>query len=350
LFVEHADLHPARSDVQMTAAIAFVNQLEKVGANYFKVHPSLEKRLTTIRIANPNYLVHEYMHKHWQPVYHADVARHFADVKLGFVGAAEIDRSYEALYLNAEQLGVINSVNDAALRETLKDFSLNTGFRKDVYMRGKRSMSIQLRDDYLKQYGLVLLRHLDEIDLTKAFSLSVGNLNVNQDLYQTVISALENGAQSFVQLLAHKDIAKMGINSLTQIAVLLTAAGHADLYRLKEGKIESAHRMNVVIADQTRYNDEYQYFISPLSGASLSASFVERLIVKVLFAHPALIATDKLTELNMKVAALLAEAGRRLMNEGKIIDDAELTQKELAVQVKAFIEKKAAIWKRLLIL
>jgi len=75
LLVEFGEAFPNRSDIELKGAANLVERMQAAGASYLAAHPGLKQRLDMLKTSNPNYLVHEYMHKHWEPLYHADVAR-----------------------------------------------------------------------------------------------------------------------------------------------------------------------------------------------------------------------------------------------------------------------------------
>jgi SAM-dependent methyltransferase len=228
LLVEHADLFPARSDVQVKNAAGFVEKLDKAQAAYFTLNAALKGRLEMLKTGNPNYLVHEYMHKHWQPMYYIDVARDLAAAKMDFVGSADLPFAYPALYLNAEKQETLNAISDAGLRETVKDYFLNTGFRKDVFVRGARKMSVARQSEWLSQVGLVLV--IPRAQVTLSMKLIFGEVNGREDVYGPVLDALAKQPHTLAELSALPALKGQTPGNLAQVAALLTASGQAALY------------------------------------------------------------------------------------------------------------------------
>jgi SAM-dependent methyltransferase len=346
LLIEHADLYPNRSDVQIKHAAAFVEQLNAAKAAYFTNSPTLTHRLDTLKNGNAQYLVHEYLHRHWQPLYHADVARDMSAAKLEFVGSADLPYAYPGLYLNAEKQELLNAIPDASLRETFKDYFLNTGFRKDVFVRGARRMTLPRQVEWLQQVGLALLVPREESKLT--MKLSFGEVNGKEELYGPVLDALAKQPHSLAELAALPALKGQSASTLAQVAALLTASGQTSTYFTSTKiAVDSAHKMNRALAAQTRYGDEYQVLASPLLGNGVTTNFVERLVYWVLSQQPREQDANAITR---QAWQIMAAQGRRMVREGNPIESEEGNLAELGPQVKAVLASKVQIWRQLKLL
>jgi SAM-dependent methyltransferase len=344
LLVEYADLFPNRSDVQVKGAAAYVEKLEAAQAGYFSVNPSLKPRLEMLKNGSPNYLVHEYMHKHWQPLYHADVARDLAEAKLDYVGSAELPFAYPGLFLSPEKQELINSLPDATLRETMKDYCLNTAFRKDVFVRGARRMNNVRQAECLAQVGLALLVPRDAVSFT--MKLAVGEVNAKPEVYGPVLDALVKQPQTLAELSVLPGLKDQSIGNLAQIAAILSASGQTAFYFATATKVatDTAQRMNRALAANVRYGDEFQVLTSPLLGNGLTTNFIERLVYLSLAQH----GKDADAALVVKQAwQTMSNQGRRMMKEGKTLATEEENLAELELQIKPILAQKLPVWRQL---
>ena len=157
LLLEHAALHPEKSPVQLAAATTFIEQFNLENSGYFSNTSALPEMLTLLKTRNPNYLAHEYLHDDTRPIYHLDIVKDFAAAKLQYVASADLCYAYPSLYLNDEKLALISAISNDPLRETLKDFFLNSYFRRDVFVRGARRMSAARQRQLLGEMTLALL-------------------------------------------------------------------------------------------------------------------------------------------------------------------------------------------------
>jgi SAM-dependent methyltransferase len=135
-------------------ARALVQQMAGAGAEAFKDNPAMDRRLAQMAAASPAYLQHEYLNRHWQPMYHADVAEELSAAKLDFVGSAMLPNF--GMSFPPEQQAVLDAIPDPRWRETAKDYLLGTSFRHDVFVRGRRAMPPARRQQRLGAFKLAL--------------------------------------------------------------------------------------------------------------------------------------------------------------------------------------------------
>lgn len=344
LLVEYADLFPNRSDTQVKAAASYIEKLDAAHAGYFAANPALKPRMDMLKNASPNYLVHEYMHKHWQPLYHADVARDLTQAKMDYVGSAELPFAYPSLFLAPEKQALISDLPDATLRETLKDYFLNTSFRKDVFVRGARRMSQPRQAEALSQVGMALL--VPRASVTLNMKLAVGEVNAREDVYGPVLDALKQQPHTIGDLLAMPALKGQTLSSLTQVCAILAASGQVALYFATAAKVpvDSAQRMNRVLAGHVRYSDEYQALTSPLLGNGLSTNFIERLVYFCISQQEG---EPNEIEITKQAWQIMSSQGRRMIKDGVLLDTDTANMAELLAQLKPILAHKLPLWRQL---
>ncbi|WP_338845949.1 methyltransferase regulatory domain-containing protein [Massilia sp. W12] len=348
LLVEHGDLHPNRSDLQVNAGAQFIEKLAELNAGYFNVNPSLKSRVEVLKNGSRNYLVHEYMHRHWEPMYHVDVARDMANAKLDFIGSADLPFAYHGLYLDAPRQELLNSVSNPSMRETVLDYLFNTQFRRDVFVRGPRRMSPMRQAEWLGQVGVALL--VPRKDVSLQMKLGIGEVNGKEESYGPVLDALAEKPMTLEELGRLPKLQGQTYGNLTQIATMLFASNQVGLYfnHAKTPSGEAAKRLNRVLAQQVRYSDEWQALASPLLGNGVSANYMERMVYLIISAQPKF--ANDLTSLVNEAWRMMSAQGRRMMREGKPLESAEENQRELAAQIDAVLMKRLPIWRSLLMI
>lgn len=344
LLVEHADLHPNRSDLQVNQAAEFIEKMVEQGAGYFSAHPALKNRMDMLKTGNRHYLVHEYMHRHWQPMYHVDVARDLADAKLEYAGSADLPFAYQGLYLTPERMALLSSVSDRGVRETILDYFFNTSFRKDIFVRGARRINGVRQMEHLSQMGLALNVPRSEVNLT--MKLSVGEVNGREEVYAPVLDAIAKQPCTMLELSNLPTFAGQNYSNLTQVATMLIASGQASICSGIGGAVsaEPAKRMNRAIAANIRYSEDYQALCSPLLGNGLNANYLERLLYLVLAQQPK---ANDAGSLAREACKVLFSQGRRMTKEGKSLDTEEQNVAELTQQFGVMLQTKVALWKHL---
>ena len=111
-----------------------VDELAKRGARYFSADPSIARFLEQLGEKDGSYLAHEYLNEHWDAFYHLDVAREMAEAQLEYVGSATVCDNIIGLSAPPE-IAAMFAGADPGMAETIKDFSVNRRFRRDLFGR-----------------------------------------------------------------------------------------------------------------------------------------------------------------------------------------------------------------------
>jgi SAM-dependent methyltransferase len=345
LLVEYGDAFPNRSDIQVANAADFVQKLVDAKVGYFSSAGSaLQARLDGLKKYNRNYLVHEYMHKHWQPMYHADVARDFGEAKLEFVGSADLSQGYPKLYLDDEKSALLHTLPDPAMQETLKDYCLNTSFRKDVFVRGARRLTALHRQELLGQYGLALTVSRDAVQLAMKFVF--GDVNARPEIALPVCDALARGPQTLAQLAALPALAGRTLEDVAQLAALFVTSRQAILLDTNYAaqQQDAAKRMNRAVAAGTRYGDEYQSLCSGLAGSAIGAPYIARLVYWLLAEQRMEAEPEALARAGW---AIMQPQGRHMLKDGARLEDEAGNLAELQAHIRTVLHEHLPIWRHL---
>src|SRR3546814_8855059 len=102
---------------------------------------SSDLRVDGLRRQAPAYLVQEYLHNEWHPLWFSQVADELSGAKLRHVGSATLPENYLPGLLSAELAAVVRDHDSGgALQQELIDLAINQSFRRDLYCRGPRSL------------------------------------------------------------------------------------------------------------------------------------------------------------------------------------------------------------------
>lgn len=350
LLVEHADLNPNRSDIQVKNAAGFVEAVEQAKAQYFLQNPSLKNRLEGLKKANANYLVHEYMHHHWQPLYHADVARAMQEAKLDFVASADLPFAYPMLYIDEAKQTLLNGIPDGPLRETLKDYFLNTGFRKDIFVRGARRMNTARQAECLQKFGLAL--DVPRANAKLTVKLPIGEVNATPALYNPILDALAQQPQTMAALAQLPCLLNSNTSTLMQIAAILIASGQASPFTINPRlSADNGKRFNRALAGRAVYGDIYQALAAPLTGNGLPANYTEKLLFALLETETSAVPTVlDAAALATVIAGQMKRQNQRLLKEGNALEWNGAGEAELTDQISKILELKLPVWRQLMML
>jgi hypothetical protein len=280
----------------------------------------------------------------WRPLYHADVVRDMASAKLDYIGSGELSRSFPQLFLTPEQLDLLQTVPDLALRETIKDYLTNTSFREDIFVRGARRMTPARQEHWLRQVGLALTALPGQATL--ALKLPIGNIDVDAATYQPVLDALALRPHTLDELAALPALAGCSLLQIGEMAALLTASDQASAYFTGAAATapDAARKMNAAVAQASLFGDQYQALASPLLGNGLKSGLVQRLVYGLLQqeAEPA-----DTVNWARRIGAILRSQGLHLNKDGKALVDEDDLHAELCYLTEAIVRQRAPVWRAL---
>ena len=347
LLWQYAQATPGSSAAQIQGAARLMQQMETLKAGYFAAHPGLHEQLLALENSDSQYLVHEYMHKHWQPLYHADVVEQMASAKLSYVGSADLPLNYLRMFMDEPRHALLSAIDDPVLRETAKDCFFNTRFRKDVFVRGARHLSRPRQVELIDQMCLCLNAGRDTIEQT--VRLPYGEVRVKAEVYQPVLAALREGPHSLAQLRALPALAGMPPGSAAEVASLLVASGHAALAMPVAVMRDTgpARRLNRVLAGLARYSPELRVLCAPMLGSGMVCTQIDLLAYEALSGQEV---APPPAELAQRVWSGLKAQGRCMQRNGKNLETEADNLEEIALALRQISELKLPLWRRLGIL
>ncbi len=181
----------SRSDRQAEEGLKLVKELHAAGALQLIRSPWVSALIERMGTLPAQYLAHEYMNDSWAPCFHADVAAAFADAKLEWVGSVNLVENFPDLTLTDEQRTVTQRFDDPLLRELVKDTCLDRSLRHDVFVRGARRLSLQMRDAALRELSLAL--NISPEDMPFEADMPAGRATLNRGFYGPITKTLATG-------------------------------------------------------------------------------------------------------------------------------------------------------------
>lgn len=130
--------------------LQFAQSMQRAGAEYFAKNPAASEMLETMAKAGLPYVVHEYLHEHWTPMYFARVAWEMAASDLHFVGGLPVHTNFRDTAVSEAQERLLAHVTDRTTFESLKDFATDEFFRRDVFVRGTPPRSAATTGHFLE--------------------------------------------------------------------------------------------------------------------------------------------------------------------------------------------------------
>lgn len=248
------------SDPRSALDLAFA--LRDAGSPYFAPDSAVGQRLEILKGAQPGYLVHEYLHDHWQPSLFAETATTLADAGLRFVSGHRLLDRYDDLIHPPATCAMLAAIADPLLRETARDFLRPKRLRFDLYLKGEPATA---DPDTLARQRFVLAAPATDPKL-------------DAPPYDAILERLAADGRQPRRL---DELAVPGPDAIRTIAPLIDA-GVLQPAQPDEAIAVAAPacaRLNEDVLRRSLTGDDIHFLASPVTGGGIQLSRPERLFL-----------------------------------------------------------------------
>jgi SAM-dependent methyltransferase len=271
--------------------LAFAKLLRDAGAAYFTGNPAAKEMLTTMEQMGLPYVVHEYLHAHWVPMYFTQVAAEMAANDLYFVGQLPLHLNYRDLAIPASLAGVFKGVNDRITFESLKDYATNQFFRRDVFVKGKVLRDEAAATAYLESTPFGTL--IGDGPLSRDVRLPHHTLHFAGAIFDALFPALAAGSTAVTELTRVPALAAFDSTRLREAVVRLVLAGQVSptisatrAAPVPAGKLRIASAYNRMMLRERFATDDPIVLASPVAGTGIPVPVLEAVTLRLLTEVP----------------------------------------------------------------
>ena len=271
--------------------LAFAKLLRDAGAAYFTGNPAAREMLTTMERMGLPYVVHEYLHAHWVPMYFTQLAAEMADKDLYFVGQLPLYLNYRDLAIPATLAGVFATVSDRITFESLKDYATNQFFRRDVFVKGKVQRDEAAATAFLDSTPFGTL--IGEGALTREARLPHHTLHFTGAIFDALFPALAAGATTTADLGRLPALAAFDPARLREAIVRLVIAGQVSptmeatrAVSPPTGRLLVASAYNRMMLSERFTTDDPIVLASPVAGTGIPLPVLEALNLRLVTEIP----------------------------------------------------------------
>lgn len=247
-------------------------------------NPNALNKVKQLKTQNPNYLIHEYLNQDWQCFSFQQIVRTLEDIKLSYAGSTDLNVHLDTINFSDEHQQFINQIEHPIFREQCRDYFSNTQFRKDIFIRGKNTLTPLEIKERLLNTTFALLVPVEEIPKTILGHL--GEFDLVQDVYQPIISIYKEYDYE-PQKLADIEARYPEINhaKFVNAFVILCHLGLAQPCQNKiSSKIfEQSHRLNHYLLQQASFHTNYQVLSCPITGIAFPCTHFTQLFYRAYF-------------------------------------------------------------------
>ena len=302
--------------------------------------PGMRVRLERMASLDRSYLVQEYLHDSWHPLWFDEVANELANAKLNYVGTASIADIYAPQLLPQNRKDILAQYQSPIVRQVMFDVLVNQSFRRDIFARGSQQMwtGEQRRELSATTFTLSKRPKPDEI----TFRLSIGEVSGKPDVYNPLFDALEGGPKTLEQLLAPSAPNPRGFAATLQAVALMLSAGHVALLH-PVADAEAIRRLNHAIAAAVSEGAPYGYLVGAKTGAVVNTSDLEMLLFVFTLDGPEM----DIDTMTGKVVDRLLMLGKALVQDGKPLSSREAMLPRARVIAEEFVLHTMPRWRSL---
>lgn len=326
--------------------IELFDRLLAANAGIGAAQPYLKARLDSIKQQNTAYLVQEYLHESWHPLWFSQASGELADAKLSFVGTATLPENYLPGLLSEELAGIVQEAPNPTMRQERIDLVINQAFRRDIYCRGPRTLPRSMEHiSRLQVYAQPALdRALREIGTT------FGRLSLAEDAMQAVGDALLQAPRSVAELAQLPPFAGKTLHEPIQVVVLLLHAGQVGL-AVPDSVVPRAGAFNDAVA--RRAVEDYLPYGSLTAARSANgvpADIVQMTLYRLLKADeplPEQGTPASVQRLASRLMDALLASGRTIRKDGAVLKTPEAQFEHCITLTQDFLKQTLPGWKRL---
>ena len=328
---------------RINGSIEFVDKVIDAGAAYFQNNPQLKARLDQIKTQDRSYLAHEYYNADWHPMPFSQVADQLSEAKLTFAASAAMLENLPAISVPVAAHEVLQQIKDPVMRETTRDYFVNQQFRRDIFVKGPRPMSLYEHGKQVEKERFILLGDPEKIP--EKVPTVIGEADLRADIYNPLVKVLAGfpgGSATVAELMAAKELAILNRAQIWEVLLVLTGAGYVAPASKSSTPADdgvASRALNDRLMKRAEAGAGVDYLAAPQLGAATLVPRIDQMFIIALKA--------KEKDPPEWVRQILASQGQLLIVEGEMIQDEERTRQELKKMFDAFVATKADLLKRL---
>jgi SAM-dependent methyltransferase len=205
-------------------AIEFATNFAEGGAGYFERHAIAKKHLKELPEYPASYTMHEYLNANWSPAFFHDVSASMAQAKLTYAGQVDHVWNRDDLILPPEANVFRERLSSVEDTEFLKDMWHGNTFRKDIYIKGSRRVTLPEFEQIAAPLRFAPVKKPHE--LTFEMNTPRGKFDMSAQLFEPVLERLKKGIVTGAEL---TEIATRQGSNIVNVLQLMLISGQMAL-------------------------------------------------------------------------------------------------------------------------
>jgi len=256
---------------RVAAALKIVDSLLALKAPALVASPMLTLLKEQKSRFAPAYLAHEYMGRHWDPLFVTEVRSEMAEIGLKPVGSATLVENHDSFVLGQAAREALAVIGDEDVRELARDFLIDQFFRRDLFVCEGKALDERGQRQRLLANAFALARGADKIEYV--LRTAAGRLNFDNAAARAIIAGLAAGPCRLGAIAEHSDAAAEDI-----VANAIALCASTQILPV-ESRRASVAAMNAAISRRLGGPEEIAYVALPC-GTALPVNDPVRLLLR----------------------------------------------------------------------
>lgn len=333
-----------------------LQKLFEINSAISRVLPAMKGRLDKFPTLDKAYLIQEYLHDNWRPLWFDEVANALSQVKLSYLGTASTGDWFLPAMLPEDWKKFYTEFTDSVERETMLDVLINQSFRRDIYVRGKVTLWGARQRELLLGMRFSMLHRPEatkEGENPYKFQTSLGEVTGKPEVYAPLYDALLSGPKSIAELLnvpiktsETDNLTRVNrtISDILQAVGLMLNSGHLAIIRNNPERTDKpAKSLNRTLIQSAFQGAPYKFLIASTLPWVLGASDSEMILGYLRLSHP----KSDAAQLGILFSEHLRSLGRSLIKDGQAITEPEALKARGIELAEVFLTKTLPMWQRL---
>lgn len=345
LMTLHSSLMSAESERladRIASSIEFVEALNATDPKYVRMNPTVPDNIKELKGLQQAYLAHEYFNKDWKTMSFAEVSDLLSEAKLKFAGPANAVDHLVDINFTKEQLKIIKSIDHLAMREVVKDFCSNQGFRREYWVKGARRLLPTEKVENLLRLNITLSCASKDVELKVQAGL--GDANLSEKIYAPILKKLDGKRSLAVRELAEEVKNSVTLPQLFEAIMVLAGKGTVLIAQPDVvSKVQAnTRKINNFFVSKSYHSQAINYLVSSLTSTAVQVSRFDQLFILGLKQK-----RKTAAELSAFAWSVIKPTGQKLAKGGKAIEDDDGNLSELKNLASNFLNNKASTLDRL---
>ena len=299
-------------------------------------NPNALNKVQDLKKQNPNYLIHEYLNQDWQCFSFQQVVRILEEIKLTYAGSTDLNSHLDNINFSEQHQQFLNTIEHPVFKEQCRDYFANTQFRKDLYIRGKNTLTALEIQHRLRNTAFVLLTAPEK--LPKTISGYLGEFDLIQEIYQPLGAYFKQSdykPQTIAEL--EQAIPDITYSKLLNALVILCHLGLAQPCQAASNPdmVEHAQKLNRYFLEQASYHTNYQVLACPLTGIGIPADQFTQLFYRAHFID----GLDSAAQFAQYVWDVLTQLGWLVLDQqGNTVSDPKTSLEVIQEKAQFFLD------------